>query len=197
MAQVHYSHTGLSWDREGRSSLLGDEQLKSLSFPVSNLQSRWKGPLGNILTRCCLRGPEAEAPPGLAGAQGRLLGWLVPALTAASLSSPGRPARPHAWLAARETQHSQHSLPMAAEPPAPSQGPWQGCQGSACPQGGNTTPLGTAAPWLCPATPLQLMLVASSHYLVNLLVSLLADNFFQDFPVPLNEPARQTQAQEP
>lgn len=121
MAQVHYSHTGLSWDRAGRSSLLGDEQLKSLSFPVSNLQSSWKGPLGNILTRCCLRGPQAEAPPGLAGAQGRLLGWLVPALTAASPSSPGRPARPHAWLAARETQHSQHSLPTAAEPPAPSQ----------------------------------------------------------------------------
>lgn len=134
MAQVRDSHTGLSWDREGRSCLLGDEPLKSLSFPVSNLQSSWKGPLGNILTRCCLRGPEAEAPLGWQGQQDGLLGWLVPALTAASPSSPGRPAHPHVWLAARETQHSQHSLPRAAGSPAPPWGPWQCCQGSAVPR---------------------------------------------------------------
>lgn len=39
-------------------------------------------------------------------------------------------------------------------------------------------PLGAAAPRLRPPTHQQRMLVASPHYLVNLLVSLLADDFF-------------------
>lgn len=51
---MRYSHAGPSQEREGRSCLLGDEQLKPLSFPVSNLQSGWKLPLG--------KHPEAVLP---------------------------------------------------------------------------------------------------------------------------------------
>lgn len=64
-AQGHYSHAGgLSQEREGRRCVLGDAPLKSLSFPVSNLQSGRKCSWGSILTWCCLRGPEAEAHSG-------------------------------------------------------------------------------------------------------------------------------------
>lgn len=97
-AQGHYSRIGLSQEREGRSCLLGDELLKSLSFPVSNLQSGWKCPWGSILPWCCLHGPEAEA--ALARAAGQAPGTAgACVLTAASPSLPGRPDHPPGWLA--------------------------------------------------------------------------------------------------
>lgn len=82
-------------------------------------------------------------------------------------------------------RHStQHALPRPAGPPLSLSPGWE------------HNPSGCSSSLAVPNHPVQLVLVASSHYLVNLLVSLLADDFFQDFPIPFNEPARQAQAQE-
>lgn len=188
-----YSHSGPSWDREGRSCLLGDEPLKSLSFPVSNLQSSWKGPLGNILTRCCVRGPEAEAPLGWQGHRtGSWAGWCLPSLQHPCPHLEGQPIPTCGLLQGR---HSTHSTPCPGLQEHP--GALGAARAQLVPRVGTQNPCGCSSSLAVPSHPVQLMLVPSSHYLVNLLVSLLADDFFQDFPVPLNEPARQAQPQEP
>lgn len=119
------SHTGSGHEREGRSCLLGDEPLKSLSFPVSNLQNGWKLPLGkhldvvlSALSRnrgSCLCWHEQ---------QDRLPAWLVPAC---SRQHPrphleGQPVPPGGLLQRERRGCSGHCLPKDEGPLAPTPG---------------------------------------------------------------------------
>lgn len=156
---------------------------------------------------CCLHRPETEARAcaSTTSRTGFRHDWClnghgsIPVLTWKASPSPrvacckGRDMGAHSIACPRMKDH-QHPPPGAPmELPGlslPRYSQWG-------PQGGKTTPLGAAAPQLHPPTHWQLVLVASPHYLVNLLVSLLADNFFQYFAVPFNKPGRQGQAHKP
>lgn len=147
-AQGHYSHAGLSQEREGRSCVLGDEPLKSLSFPVTNLQSGWKCPWGSILTWCCLHGPEAEAhtEDGLGSRTGSQHSWCFCAHC--SIPVLAWKVSPSPRVACCKGTHgcSQHPLPQEEGATAPTR-----CQGSSLSwqsQGGKTSPPGAGAPRL-------------------------------------------------
>lgn len=106
-------------------------------------------------------------------------------LTSASLFSPGRPAHPHGWLAGRGEMGTQSTaFPRTKDHSTHWLGPLWGCQDSICPGGAGVAPQEAKQPSHQP------------QYLVNLLVSLFADDLLQHFSISLNKPGRQAQDHE-